>query len=206
MSEVSISEFYDKVLANKEFQIPETGNLFFPAYIYTYDPKDEYTIRKEIEGLKERLIRPSNFIDTLILNIFDEFIEYLKGLPFGEEVFYDLLIQKEQDDEYPDAVVKLIKEKANDIEFFDFINEKATKHFKGESVNKRVYLFLYGFGSIFPFLRASNYLKNFEAHVKDYKLILFYPGKYDSNNYLLFEQFNDENIYRAVPVDSLLTD
>ena len=74
MSKMTISDFYDQLLSDKEFQEPETGNLFFPAYIYQYDSKDEYNIRKQIRNLKDRLIRPNNFVDTLILNIYDEFI------------------------------------------------------------------------------------------------------------------------------------
>ena len=72
MDKITISKFYDLILSDKEFQIPETGDLFFPAYIYTYNPKEEYVVRKEIENLKDRLIRPNNFVDTLILNIFSK--------------------------------------------------------------------------------------------------------------------------------------
>ena len=78
MADMTISEFYDELLSDKEFQNPETGKLFFPTYIFTYNHEKEYEIRKEIDGLKDRLERPSNFIDTLILNIFDEFIDFLK--------------------------------------------------------------------------------------------------------------------------------
>ena len=48
MPKMSISDFYERLLTDKEFQEPETGNLFFPAYIYQYDPKEEYSIRKQI--------------------------------------------------------------------------------------------------------------------------------------------------------------
>lgn len=204
MHDITISKFYDLILSDKGFQIPETGELFFPAYIYTYNPKDEYSVRKEIENLKDRLIRPNNFVDTLILNIFTEFIEYLKTLRLGDADLYTLLLKKEKSEDPPEEVISLIKDHANSCEFFGFINEKATKHFKSSGKHKKVYLLLYGFGSIFPFLRASAYLKNYEEHVKGYKLIVFYPGKYENRNYRLFDEFNDENIYRAVPIDVLM--
>ncbi len=204
MSEVTISKFYDLILSDKGFQIPETGDLFFPAYIYTYNPKDEYSVRKEIKNLKERLIRPNNFVDTLILNIFDEFINYLKTLKLGDNDFYSLLLNKEKSNDPPEEILDLIKNQANSREFFSYINKKATEHFKSSGKHKKVYLLLYGFGSIFPFLRASTYLKNYEEHVRGYKLIVFYPGKYENRNYQLFNEFNDENIYRAVPIDVLM--
>ena len=204
MDKITISKFYDLILSDKEFQIPETGDLFFPAYIYTYNPKDEYAIRKEIENLKERLIRPNNFVDSLIINIFNEFVGYLKTLKLGDNNIYSLLLEKENSNDPPEEIIDIIKDQANSKEFFSYINKKTEEHFKSAGKHKKVYLLLYGFGSIFPFLRTSAYLKNFEEHIKGYKLIVFYPGKYENRNYRLFGEFNDENIYRAVPIDVLM--
>ena len=198
---MTISEFYEILLSDKDFQNPETGKLFFPAYIFTYNPEDEYEVRKEIKGLKERLIRPDNYVDTLILNIFDEFIEFLKSKILGKESLFYLILAKEESKDPPEETIALLKEKANSREFFDFINNKVVEHFNLPSEYKKVYLLLYGFGSIFPFLRTSEYLKNFEQHVKDYKLIVFYPGKYENQNYCLFNELNDENIYRAILIN-----
>ena len=204
MAKSTIAKFYDQILSDKGFQIPETGDLFFPAYIYTYDPKEEYSVRKEIENLKDRLVRPNNYVETLIMNIFDEFIEYLKQLKLGDNDIYQLLLQKEKSEDTPGEVFDILKREANSSIFFDFINQKVEEHFNTNTDYKRVYLLLYGFGSIFPFLRASAYLKNIEKHIKGYKIIVFYPGKYENKNYQLFNEFNDENIYRAVPIDSLI--
>ena len=201
MPKMSISDFYERLLTDKEFQEPETGNLFFPAYIYQYDPKEEYSIRKQILNLKERLIRPNNYVDTLILNIFDEFLEFLKSDKMGEDSILDLILNNDKERELNESLKKVLFNKANSIEFFDFINDKATKHFKEPSDFKKVYLMLYGFGSIFPFLRASTYLKNFEEHVRGYKLIVFFPGYYGNTNYHLFGEFHDENIYRATLIN-----
>jgi hypothetical protein len=198
LDKISISKFYEQFLSNKEFQDPETGNLFFPAYIFTYNPLDEYSIRKQIEALKDKLKRPNNFIDTLILNIFDEFISFLKEQTLGHDCLYDLIIKKESSDDSPEQAVRILKEKANSLEFFNYINQKAKDHFSTSNQFKKVYLLLHGFGSIFPFLRTSQYLKNFEQHVSGYKLIAFYPGEYEDQHYHLFNEFHDENIYRAI--------
>jgi len=201
MDKMTISDFYDQILSDKEFQEPETGNLFFPAYIYQYDSQDEYNIRNQIANLKDRLIRPNNFIDTLILNIYDEFISFLKDEKMGDESILGLITQNDNEKEMPDTIKDVLFNKANSLEFFNYINVKATTHFKEPSKLKKVYLMLYGFGSIFPFLRTSTYLKNFEEHVKGYKLIVFFPGYYENNNYHLFGEFHDENIYRATLIN-----
>ena len=76
-----LDKLYD-FLSDKGFQNPDTGKLFFPAYIYTYDPKDEYQVRKEISDLIERLKRPNNNLNCLVINIYEEFINYLKSTNF----------------------------------------------------------------------------------------------------------------------------
>lgn len=55
---MTITELYNQ-LADKNFQDPLTGNLFFPAYMYVYDPEKEYEIQQEIINIKERLYRPN---------------------------------------------------------------------------------------------------------------------------------------------------
>jgi hypothetical protein len=201
MANMTISDLYDELLSDKEWQDPLTGNLFFPAYIFTYPPENEYSIRVEIEGLNARLKRPNNYIDALILNIFDEFLEYLKSDKLGDESMYDLLLEKDLSDDPPAELRELLSEQANSLDFFNFVNAKAEAHFDLPSKFKKVYLFLYGFGSMFPFLRASTYLKNFEQHVDGYKLILFFPGSYENKHYHLFNEFHDENIYRATLIN-----
>lgn len=201
MSKLTISEFYDTLLTDKEFQEPETGNLFFPAYIYQYDSKNEYKIREEIVELKERLKRPNNFVDALILNVYDEFISFLKSQKMGKDSILDLIIASDTEKEIPENLNDVLSEKANSLDFFQYINSKAEKHFQEPSEFKKVYLMLYGFGSTFPYLRTSTYLKNFEEYVKNYKLIAFFPGHYDNERYHLFGEFHDENIYRAVLIN-----
>ena len=79
---MTITELYNQ-LANKDFQDHETGNLFFPAYMYTYDPEKEYEVDAEITDIKHRLHRPSNYLDVMVLDIFEEFVSYLKQEKFG---------------------------------------------------------------------------------------------------------------------------
>ncbi len=47
---INVDKIYN-LLADKGFQEPRTGNLLFPAYVYTYQPEQEYQIREQIELL-----------------------------------------------------------------------------------------------------------------------------------------------------------
>ncbi|KAA3613610.1 MAG: DUF1788 domain-containing protein [Calditrichaeota bacterium] len=184
-------------LADKDFQEPSTGNLFFPAYIYQYDPKKEYEIRQSIADLHGRLIRPDIYVDCLILNIFDEFITYLREQELLGESLLELILAQEKED--PEEALGLLSEHAHSDVFLEYLHNTATKHFNFPAKYKKVYLLLHGFGSIYPYLRSSEFLKNFEKHLSGagYKLIVFYPGEYKNKYYHLFNMINDDNIYRA---------
>ena len=185
-------------LSRREFQNPDTGNMFFPAYIYCYEPQKEYQIRKEILELKDRLIRPDIFQECMVINIYTEFIDHLMTEKLGDESLFDLFIKQEKEESATEAGENL-KNVADSIEFLKRIDEKIRVHFQLPSKYKKVYVLVQGFGSIFPYLRASEFLKRFEEYVSGggYKIVVFYPGKYENNHFYLFNEINHESIYRA---------
>ena len=191
---MTIKELYD-LLCDKSFQDPATGYLFFPAYMYLYEPEDEYAIRQEIASMKDRLVRPTDFVDVLALNIFDEFCNYLKTQKWGATNWLQFILSEEAKNHQ--SVQTTLRQKANDKKFCAFLNNKIQAHKNEVSDLKKSYVFVYGFGQIFPYLRASKFMNLFEQYIKDYKIILFYPGNADKN-YNMFKVLNDEHLYRAI--------
>lgn len=181
-------------MADKGFQEPRTGNLFFPVYIYTYEPSEEYEMRKEINLLIEKLERPNNYLDCLVINIYDEMIEYLKEEQFANRTLFDLISEKEKEDD--EEALTWVRDEINEGNFYNNFTKKVKNHF-GQNNEKKVYLVLHGFGTAYPYLRVSDFLKNTEQFIKEFKVIVFYPGNYDNNNYNMFGLLNDDNLYRA---------
>lgn len=194
---MKLSDLFEE-LSKREFQNRDTGNLFFPAYIYCYEPTKEYQIRKEIDELKDRLIRPDIFQECMVINIYDEFIDHLRTEKLGEDSLFDLFVKQEKEESAVEAGENL-KNIADSVEFLKLIDEKIRIHFQLPSKYKKVYVLVHGFGSIFPYLRASEFLKRFEEYVSGggYKIVVFYPGKYENNHFYLFNEINNESIYRA---------
>lgn len=191
---MTIKELYD-LLCDKSFQDPATGYLFFPAYMYLYEPEMEYRIRQEIQTMKERLVRPTDFVDVLALNIFDEFCQYLKTRKWGNSNWLEFILSEEAKNHT--TVQMTIRQKANDRKFCEYLNNRIQNHLSQISDLKKSYVFVYGFGQIYPYLRASKFMNLFEGYIKEYKIILFYPGD-AKKNYNLFKVLNDENLYRAI--------
>lgn len=181
-------------MADKGFQEPRTGNLFFPVYIYTYEPSEEYEMRKEINLLIEKLKRPNNYLDSLVINMYDEMIEYLKEEQFANRTLFDLISEKEKEDD--EEALTWVRDEINEGNFYNNFTKKVQNHF-GQNNEKKVYLVLHGFGTAYPYLRVSDFLKNTEQFIKEFKVIVFYPGNYDNYNYNMFGLLNDDNLYRA---------
>ena len=191
---MTIAELYNH-LANNDFKDHETGNLFFPAYMYMYEAEKEYEINAEILNIKNRLHRPTNYLDVMVLDIYEEFILYLKQEKFGKSKKFDFYTLHEK--EKPEIVNKSLFKDAYDARFLKFLNEKIQAHLKIEDSFQRSYVFMKGFGNAFPYIRSSRFFNNFEKYVKHYKLIMFYPGE-AKEYYSLFGLLKDENLYRAI--------
>ena len=192
-----------ELLEDKGFQDPRTGNLFFGAYIYLYDPKKEYKMQNNIKILTKRLKRPNNFLDCLTIDFFDFFVQYLKQNTFGGISFFDEAIQQEQ--ESPQKAFEYLLYEIENDDFFNAFEVQVKEHFK-ENNDKRVYLLIHGIGQIYPYLRASTFLKRIEALIKDFKIIVFYPGDYQDNEYSLFKELRTDNIYRVTLLNNLIGD
>ncbi len=191
---MSIDKLYD-LLEKKDFLNPETANIFSPFYFYTYNAKNEYAVRQEIERLKGKLERPLAMVDTLVLNLYEVLIEFLQFSTVAGKSQFDIILDREKRDEEKARVQ--IERMVGSEEFCAFLVEKIKSHLSADSHLKKVYVFLYGVGSVYPYLRVHNLISRLEQFVKDYKMIIFYPGKLLDNNYQLFERLPSKNIYRA---------
>lgn len=191
-------------LADKEFQDPRTGNLFFPAYIYTYDPKEEYEMQIQLDKLVKQLKRPTNFLDCMVLNLYEEMIEYLKNHQFAGGSLFDQILEMEAEE--PDEADDWAQEEIDSEEFIQYITEKVQMHFpdRNQDDRTRVYLLVHGVGDAYPHLRASDFLKRTESLIKRFKLILFYPGTFTHNQYQLFGRLKHDNMYRANHLNDLI--
>ena len=192
---MTITELYNQ-LSNRDFQDHHTGNLFFPAYMYMYDATKEYEIESEILDIKNRLHRPNNYLDVMVIDIFEEFIVYLKQDNIVKDTsrykFYS-----NQEASKPVEVDKALHREAYNERFLKFLDDKIQQHLADAKHYEVAYIFIKGFGNAFPHIRASRFMNNFEKYIKGYKLIMFYPGEAKSY-YSLFGLLKDENLYRAI--------
>ena len=195
---MTVEQLYDK-LCSKSFQDTES-NIFYNFFVYLYQADKEFEMREQIDRIKENIKRPVNNVDILTLDIFEEFCNFMNAQSFGNHPSY-LTYILEKDRIRPDDVTRALQLKANGDAFMLYLHNRIMEH-----VNKiddqyiRPYVFMYGLGNIYPYLRTSNLLNRYEPYNRSerYKIILFYPGDQSGSSFKLFGDLEDNNTYIAI--------
>ena len=198
MKPMTVEQLYEK-LCSKKFQDTQSGDLFYNFFVYLYPADKEFEMREQIEDIKENIKRPVNNVDVLTLDIFEEFCRFMDGQSFGNHPSY-LNYMLEKDESRPDDVTKALLLKANSDDFMLYIHNRIMEHVSKVDEYIRPYVFLYGLGNIYPYLRTSNLLNRYEKYNRSerYKIILFYPGDQDGATFKLFGDLEDNHTYRAI--------
>ena len=198
MKPMTVEQLYEK-LCSKKFQDTQSGDLFYNFFVYLYPADKEFEMREQIDDIKENIKRPVNNVDVLTLDIFEEFCRFRGGQSFGKHPSY-LKYMLEKDESRPDDVTKALLLKANSDDFMLYIHNRIMEHVSKVDEYIRPYVFLYGLGNIYPYLRTSNLLNRYERYNRSerYKIILFYPGDQDGATFKLFGDLEDNHTYRAI--------
>lgn len=201
MSAMSIEELYNK-LQDDKFKDTTYGTMSYNYFIFQYPASEEYAWRRNILEIQKNLQLPANYLDTLCINLFDEFCAYLDSKPFGKKWPSKLqyYIDKESQGAEGCAMAqKLFTDEANSDSFIKRINDKIKAHVsESNCAHSRPYIFIYGIGQMFPYLRTNVFLTKYESwnEPDKYKIILFYPGKFEGNKFRLFGVLNENHTYR----------
>lgn len=196
MSSMSIQELYD-YLTSPEFQDVKNGNIFYNYYIYQYPARMEYEMRRQLGVFKQNLERPASFVNAMLLDLFQVFCDYLKAEKFGSESLFDVTL--EDDKSQPDTVTAELTGEANSDNFISYVHDRIDEYLRTNDGLNKPYVFIYGIGKIFPYLRTNMFLTRYEKYndTSRYKIILFYPGHREGNSFSLFDTLEDSHTYRA---------
>ena len=164
-------------------------------YIFDYEPEDELRVRDHIQFLVAHLPKNRPGMRVAHVNLFDFLIHYLKERNLLEKSFR---LQREKGN---DALLKALKGILHE--------EKIAQRFAGIAKPAEHDLVLIsGIGSAYPLLRSHTLLSNLHAIMGQTPLVMFYPGRYDTQTLRLFgktglaggsaeERKKKTNYYRA---------
>lgn len=82
--------------------------------------------------------------------------------------------------------------------YMDFINEQFSKILIDNHADENSVVVLKGVGSLFGFLKVKDVIDKLAPQVSG-RLLVFFPGSYENNNYRLLDGYDGWN-YLAVPI------
>ena len=117
---------------------------------------------------------------------------------------YDILIDLLEEEGFLEQCVQFEKKKGMDrivkaVGNLLQINDEESLIVKyiQERTPQEAVVFLTGIGKCYPLLRSHKVLNNLHQAMDRVPVVMFYPGKYDGQELVLFGSIKDDNYYRA---------
>ena len=157
-------------------------------YIFDYSPKDEMIVRERIPFIKSKA-QSSHNINIVEIDLYEAIIEILESKGYLKKNFE--MEEKKGSEFVINATKKALRLTLSNDLLVKYIVEKS----EGCDI-----VFLTGVGKAWPLVRSHTILNNLHKEIEDMPLVMFFPGSYDGGTLMLFEEFKDDNYYRAFPL------
>lgn len=155
-------------------------------YIFDYPPEQELAVRERIAYMQGKNNRGSDGFELKVFDLYDLVIDILEAEGFLEQCFRF---------EQKKGMERIIKAVGNLLRINDE-NSLIVKHIQ-ENTPADAVVFLTGIGKCYPILRSHKVLNNLHQAIDRVPVVLFFPGKYDGQELVLFSEIKDDNYYRA---------
>ena len=155
-------------------------------YIFDYPPEKELVVRERIAYMQGKNNRGTDGFELKVFDLYDLVIDILEAEGFLEQCFRF---------EQKKGMERIIKAVGNLLRINDE-NSLIVKHIQ-ENTPADAVVFLTGIGKCYPILRSHKVLNNLHQAIDRVPVVLFFPGKYDGQELVLFSEIKDDNYYRA---------
>ena len=155
-------------------------------YVFDYPAEQELVVRERIQYMKAKNSKGIDGFDLAIFDLYDIVIDLLEREGFLEQCFKF---------EKKNGMERIVRAVGNLLQVND--NESLiVKHIQ-ENTPQNAVIFLVGVGKCYPLLRSHKVLNNLHQAIDRVPVVMFYPGKYDGQELVLFGTIKDDNYYRA---------
>lgn len=155
-------------------------------YVFDYPAEQELVVRERIQYMKAKNSKGIDGFDLVVFDLYDIVINLLEHEGFLEQC---LKFEKKN------GMERIVRAVGNLLQVND--NESLiVKHIQ-ENTPQNAVIFLVGVGKCYPLLRSHKVLNNLHQAIDRVPVVMFYPGKYDGQELVLFGTIKDDNYYRA---------
>ena len=155
-------------------------------YIFDYPPEQELYIRNWVEYVRQKNENSGDDYRIIVFDLYDIVIDILIQKGYLEKCYQ---FEKTRGFErVSKSISNMLKITSSNGLIVNYIKDHITE----KSV-----VFITGIGKCYPILRSHTVLNNLHQVVDQVPVVLFYPGKYDGKELVLFGEIKDDNYYRA---------
>ena len=156
-------------------------------YVFDYPARDELRVREWIAYWLGKNKPSIDGFELVVFDLYDIMIDMLEREGFMEQCFdFEKRYGMDRITAAVGRLLKLTDDSGGSV--VDYIREHTTD---------RSIVFLTGVGKCYPVLRSHKVLNNLHQVFDTVPVVLFYPGRYDGQELVLFENIKDDNYYRA---------
>lgn len=155
-------------------------------WIFDYPPEKELEVRERIEYLKKKNKNGADDFELVVFDLYDMILDFLEEKNFLEKCF---------NFEKKSGLERITKAVSNSMKFNDD-DSIIVQHIKDNTPDNAV-VFLTGIGKCYPILRSHKVLNNLHQAFVKAPVVLFFPGTYNEQELILFNEIKDDNYYRA---------
>lgn len=155
-------------------------------YIFDYPPEEELLVRERVEYIRKKNEQSDDEYHIVVFDLYEIIIEILKEKGYLEKCYE--FEKKRGFDRITKAVGNMLRITAKDSLIINYIRKRTPE---------KAILFLVGIGKCYPILRSHTVLNNLHQVIDNVPVVMFYPGKYDGQELILFGEIKDDNYYRA---------
>ncbi len=155
-------------------------------YIFDYPAEQELYVRERIEYMRRKNEQSGDDYRIVVFDLYQIIIDILKEKGYLEQCFG---FEKKRGFE------RITKSVGNALRFTS--KDGTIIRYIQEHTPEKAVVLLTGIGKCYPILRSHTVLNNLHQVMDNVPVVMFYPGKYDGQELVLFSEIKDDNYYRA---------
>ena len=155
-------------------------------YIFDYPAEQELFVRERIEYIRKKNEQSTDEYKIVVFDLYEIIIGILKEKGYLEKCFE--FEKKKGFDRITKSVGNMLRITAKDSLIVKYIQKQTPE---------KAIVLLVGIGKCYPILRSHTVLNNLHQVIDNVPVVMFYPGKYDGQELVLFGEIKDDNYYRA---------
>ena len=155
-------------------------------WIFDYPAEKELEVRERIEYMKSKNNRGCDDFQLVVFDLYEIIIDFLKK----NIIWICALILKKNG-----GMTRIVRAVSNAMKVND--DDSLIVQYIKDNTPENAIVFLTGIGKCYPILRSHKVLNNLHQAFVRCPVVMFYPGVYNEQELILFNEIKDDNYYRA---------